>query len=322
MTLTRILPALLCCTLPVVAACAQEEGLIPTQTLVRADSKADVLPDATTVTLQLDNKPAKLTSLTPVAPSGVQVALLIDDGLSRSAGIQLNDLREYVNSVPAGTELLLGYMANGRIEVLVPFTTDHAAVAEKLHIPAGIPGVSASPYFCLSDFVKRWPGSGEGSVRGKSRFVMMLTNGVDPYNGSVSVLNQNSPYVEKAAMDAQRAGVAVYSIYYRDAGFRGGNASFSGQSYLKQVADATGAESYYEGLGNPVSLAPFFKQFQHAIAETYVATFDAPANAGGREHLVRLKMNSSVPKLKLRHAEEVRPGNRETGTPVANAAQN
>jgi len=64
----------------------------------------------------------------------------------------------------------------------------------------------------------------------------MITDGVDPYNGRPSVLNQNSPYVESAQNAAQRAGVAVYSIYYGDRGIGGGGAYLSGQSYLQQVA--------------------------------------------------------------------------------------
>jgi hypothetical protein len=137
---------------------------------------------------------------------------------------------------------------------------------------------------------------------------MMLTNGVDPYNGSVSPMNQNSPYVDSAVRDAQRAGIAVYSIYYGDSGFGGGAASFSGQSYLSQVAEATGGRCYTQGTGNPVSLAPFLKQFKDSIAETYVATFTAP---GGTD-LVRVKLSASLPNTKLRAPEQVRPGTRIT----------
>lgn len=310
MKLTKmIFPALLL-AVPLLAR-AQEEGLLPTQTLVRADSKMDVLPDAASVELKLENKPAPLSSLKPLQPGNTQVALLIDDGLSRSAGIQLGDMRSFATSLPPGTELLVGYMTNGRVEVVQPFTTDHAAAAEKIRLPFGTPGQSASPYFCLSDFVKHWPGDSEG-VR-KARVTLMITNGVDPYNGSTRLSNQDSPYVQSAIEDAQRAGVMVSSIYYRDSGFGTGSAAFSGQSYLQQVADATGGQSYYEGTLSPVSLAPFFKRFDHDLAETFVATFDAPAQGGGRGHLVRVKMNSTVPKMKLRHADEVRPGNREAG---------
>lgn len=292
-----------------VAAVAQESRLIPTQTLIHADSKADVLPDTATIKLEVNSKLTPLTSLVPVKPSGVQVALLIDDGLSQSVGSQLNDLRKFANGLPPEIELFVGYMSNGTIRVASPFTTEHEAAANAIRLPNAVAGQSASPYFCLSEFVKSWPG---GQSRApKVRIVMMLTNGVDPYNGSTRLDNQDSPYVSAAVSDAQRAGVAVYSIYYRDSGFRGGSASLSGQGYLSQVADGTGGETYYQGSGNPVSLEPFLKQFVHAIAETYVATFNAEAGGGGREHLVKLKMSTTTPKLKLRHADQVRPGNVE-----------
>ncbi len=294
------------------AAAAQNEGNLPTQTLVRAASKVPVVPTMDQVTLQLNGKPAQLTSFVPVQPNGVQVALLIDDGLSRNAAIQLNDLKAFANDLPPGVEVFIGYMRNGVVETASPFTTDHQDAASKVRIPIGLPGISASPYFCLSEFVRHWPGAtpaDEGAPH-KARFVMMVTNGVDPYNGSTSILNQDSPYVASAAVDAERAGVAVSSVYYSDAGFRG-RGSLSGQDYLQQVAQSTGGELYNLGPINPVSLTPYFQQFAHDISETYIATFNADASAGGREHLVRLKMGTSVPKLKLRYPTDVRPGNQE-----------
>jgi hypothetical protein len=292
-----------------------QEGMVPTQTLVRADSKQAVIPSATAVTLQLNGKPAQLSALTPIAPSGIQVALLIDDGLSRSAGIQLNDLKGFATDLPAGAEVFVGYMRNGTVETAAPFTTDHDEVAAKVRLPLGLPGISASPYFCLSEFVKHWPGETEDGPR-KARFVIMVTNGVDPYNGSTSPLNQDSPYVAAAATDAERAGVAVSSVYYSDAGFRG-RGSYSGQSYLQQVADATGGTSYNMGPINPVSLKPYFQEFAHDLSETYIATFNA--DAGPKDHMVRLKMSTSVPKLKLRYPQDVRPGNQESPVTTASA---
>ena len=175
----------------------------------------------------------------------------------------------------------------------------------------GLRGASASPYFCLSDFVKNWPSSAEDQPgpqsqqpTHKARIVLMITNGVDPYNGSTSITNQDSPYVAAAVTDAQRAGVPVYSIYYTDAGFGRGRGSFSGQSYLQQVAQGTGGTAYYQGTGNPVSLAPFLKQFQTALAETYVATFPVDAN----KKMVSLKLSTTLPKTKVNAPSEVRPG--------------
>ncbi len=314
-----LLPLLFLAATAVAPTVSAQEGTVATQALVRAVSKDNAQPTVSTLTVKLDGHATPLTSLEPVAPATTQVALLIDDGLSRSSGIQLNDIKAFVNSLPPATEVLIGYMANGRIETLIPFTADHQAAAAKVRLPSGIPGISASPYFCVSDFVKHWPGddSGVSNPLHKARFVMLITNGVDPYNGSTSILNQDSPYVQAAIVDAQRAGVVVSSIYYRDAGFRGGSGSLSGQSYLQQVAQATGGESYYQGSFTPPSLSPYFKEFEADMAKTYIATFEARADGGGREHLVQLKIESNVPKQKIRHPDEVRPGNKETATPAA-----
>lgn len=283
---------------------AQEEGPTPTEALVNLDSKSPQTPTTQNVSIKVKNRDSQLSAIVPVRASGVQVALLIDDGLRNSVGRNIGDLKTFVTSLPPGTEIFIGYMQNGRVQPAQNFTTDYAAAANSIRIPLGTVGISASPYFCLSDFVKNWPASSNGGDH-KARFVMMITNGVDPYNGSTSITNQNSSYVSAAITDAQRAGAAVYSIYYTDAGFGGNRGSFSGQSYLAQVADGTGGRAYFQGTGNPVSMAPFLDQFRKAIAETYVATFNAP---GGKD-LVPIKLSTKLPGTKLRAPEQIRPGN-------------
>jgi hypothetical protein len=303
---------------------AQNEGAIPTQVLVGIDPKSTPPADASALTVAVGDRKQPLTSWSPVLPAGAQLALLFDDGLRQSLGGELKNLRAFVQGLPPGIELLVGYMQNGRVVQAQPFTADHALAASTLRLPQGIPGGSASPYFCLSDFVKNWPESAEmqpnaaptlvrdsaAAAPRKARFVLMISNGVDPYNGSTSLANEDSPYVQSAVTDAQRAGVAVYSIYYTDAGIRGPSASFSGQSYLAQLSQATGGANYFEGTGNPVSMAPFLDAFQHALAATYIATFDAPAGKDPARDLVRLKFTSAT-KTKLHAPDEVRPGNQE-----------
>jgi hypothetical protein len=195
-------------------------------------------------------------------------------------------------------------MQNGTVRPVTDgFTPDRAAAAESLRIPLAAPGMSASPYFCLSDFVTKWPSSQPGA-----RFVIMLTNGVDPYNGRASILNQDSPYVQEAQEDAQRAGVAVYSIYYPDAGFRGGQGSFSGQSYLQQVAEATGGEALNMGTIPPPSLTPYFEQFTKAMQESYVVSFQADSAKEKKGTLAQFKLTTSQPGVKIHAPEGVHPG--------------
>jgi hypothetical protein len=303
--------------LPGLAAQAQQEGPVPTQVLVNVDAKSTPPASASALTVQVDDHKEPLTAWEPVVPTNSQVAILIDDGLREAVGRELDNLRKFVRGLPTGVEVMVGFMQYGHVVSDQPFTADHELAASNFHLPEGMPGMSASPYICLSDFVKRWPSTTSTSAvdgagmpaRRKARFVLMLTDGVDPYNGSTSVMNQDSPYVDAAIKDAQRAGVAIYAIYFGDAGIRGRSADFSGQSYLAELAEGTGGVSFWEGVGNPVSMAPFLGQFQRAIAETYVATFNAPMGNNPQKDLVRVKF--TAPKLKLHAPEEVRPGNQE-----------
>jgi hypothetical protein len=299
-----------------------QEGPV-TQAIVTVNAKSPQPLTAQNLKVRVNNHETPLTSVEHVKPNGTQVALLIDDGLRTSIGRQLSDMQNFIRSLPEGTEILVGYMQNGRVIAQQPFTADHNAAASNLRLPVGSPGLSASPYFCLSDFVKNWPGSKENTtdqgnvVSAKARFVIMITNGVDPYNGSVSPMNQNSVYVDNSIRDAQRAGVPVYTIYYGNAGIRGGAASFSGQSYLAKVSDETGGQAYFQGMGNPVSLTPFFERFTKSLSESYVATFPAPAKTNN--NLIQLKFSTTLGSAKLQAARYIRPGTRITAaSPSAN----
>jgi hypothetical protein len=295
---------------------AQQEGLVPTQALVNVDAKSTLPAGPSALVVAVNDRKQPLSAWEPVAPAGAQVALLIDDGLRESVGRELENLRNFVRTLAPGVEVLVGYMQYGHVVAAQPFTTDHALAASTLHLPGGLPGMSASPYVCLSDFVRNWPSgasssssSPDPSTQHKARFILMLTNGVDPYNGGTSVMNQGSPYVDNAVADAQRAGVAVYAIYFGDAGISDNSADSSGQNYLNQITQATGGVNLWQGMGNPVSTAPYLRSFQSALAETYIATFNAPLGNNPVRDLVRVKFTAA--KTKLHAPEQVRPGNVE-----------
>ncbi len=308
MMLRRSISGAVWCALPVLAVVlrAQElpnEGPVATQATISVESKQPAPLDPAKVKVEVNGHETSLTGLTRIPPASAQIAILIDDGLRSSFGAQLDDLKKFLRELPEGTQVLVGYMQNGSVVAPGGFSVDHAAAASQVRVPLGSSGISGSPYFCLSDIAKHWPGGRRGP-----RFVLMLTNGVDLYNGSTSLTNQDSPYVEAAQEDAERAGIAVYAIAYTDAGIGGGDASFSGQSYLQQVAQATGGQSFYIGRGNPVSLRPFLAQFRSAIAESYTATFMASSNHEKAGTLTRLKITTSQPKLKIHAPEAVHPG--------------
>jgi len=281
----------------------QDEGPLPTTALITVQSKGGAPLDPAQLKLKVDGHPASITSVTPVAPPSAQVAILIDDGLRFTFANQLGEFADFINQLPAGTKVLVGYMQNGMVRGTRGFSTDRAAVAAQMRIPMSIAGVDASPYFTLSEFAKHWPSNEPGA-----RFVLMITNGIDVYNGRPSVMNQDSPYVQTAQEDAERAGVAVYSIYYGQAFQRGAVGSFSGQSYLAQVGEATGAASYNIGTITPPSLTPYLNQFVQAVAQSYIVSFQLNASREKRDTLTHIKLSTSQPGVKIHAPENVHPG--------------
>jgi hypothetical protein len=302
----KFVPALLAgfavATVPMIAQ-APTEGPVPTTALITVQSKSGTPLDPSLLKLQIDRHEAPITSVTPVTPAAAQVAILIDDGLRFTFSSQLQEFTDFINQLPAGTKVFVGYMQNGVVRGSQGFSADHAAVAAQLRIPTSVAGVDGSPYFCLSEFAKHWPSNEPGA-----RFVLMISNGVDPYNGRPSIMNQDSPYVQNAQEDAQRAGVAVYSIYYGESALRGARGSFSGQSYLQQVAEATGGDSFYQGTITPPSLAPYLKEFSSAIAESYTVSFNVSSAREKNDTLTQIKLTTSQPGVKIHAPQNVHPG--------------
>jgi len=172
-------------------------------------------------------------------------------------------------------------MEDGRAAFSSPLSADGKEVLRGLHMPFGIAGSSASPYFCLSDLATKWP-SKDPTAR---RVVVMITNGVDNYD---SRLDLDDPYVQTAVRDSVRARLVVYPIYWGGRGMGNGGGSNAGQSLLVQIADATGGKSYWMGTGNPVSFEPYFRDLRRRLRNQYLLSF--AANLSGKPEMQRLQV--------------------------------
>jgi hypothetical protein len=155
----------------------------------------------------------------------------------------------------------------------------------------GIGGINASPYFSLSDLVKRWP---ESSDR---REILMASDGIDRYYGSGDL---QDPYLDAAINDAQRAGIVVFDIYTPGAGHIGHSywQNYWGQIYLSRLAEETGGESYYIGFtGGPVSYDPYIEDMGRHLDHQYWLTFLAkPPKKSGWQ---RIKVTTEVSNAEL-----------------------
>lgn len=221
----------------------------------------------------------------------MQLFVFLDDSTrSASLGTQLPELKQFVNSLPATTQVAVGYMRNGTFALSQAFTADRQRAANALRLPVAIPGENGSPYFALSDLAKHWP-SKQATDR---RAVVMFTDGVDRYYDMSSV---DDPYVDAAVRDTLKSGIAVYSVYLRGAGdFRPfGWAATLAQSRLIEVSDQTGGYAYFQGFGDPVSIAPFMDDFRSRLANQYKLTYEAKSAHG----VQAVKLRTELPGLKI-----------------------
>jgi hypothetical protein len=225
------------------------------------------------------------------ALADMQLFVLLDDSTrSSSLGLQLPDLKKFVNALPATTEVAIGYMRNGTFALVQGFTADHQKAANSLRLPSGIPGENGSPYFVLSDLAKHWP----SKLSTDRRAVLVFTDGVDRYYDNQEI---DDPYVDAAIQDALKNGVAVYSVYLRGAGLYGRSnwvTNFA-QGRLLEVSQETGGYAYFEDFTDPVSIRPFLDDFDNRLANQYKVTFEALNKHG----LQPLKLRTELPGVKI-----------------------
>ncbi|HKV78691.1 MAG TPA: hypothetical protein VJP02_11145 [Candidatus Sulfotelmatobacter sp.] len=118
--------------------------------------------------------------------SGLELFVLIDDESNSNLGLQLDDVRHFIQSQAATTMVGVAYMGNGTAQILQNLTTDHALAAKALRLPLEFADINGSPYFSLGDLIRRWP---ESSAR---REVLMISSGIDYFGGS----GPADPYVD------------------------------------------------------------------------------------------------------------------------------
>jgi hypothetical protein len=239
------------------------------------------------LSIKVNGKPSQVTGWTPLrGPNDrLELVLLIDSSARNSLGGQFSEIEHFINGLGPNTKAGIAYMQNGRAVFAGPLTADHVQVLRALHLPGGTPGLSASPYFCLSDLAQHWP-SGDREAR---REVVMVTDGIDNYERR---FDPEDPYVQAAITDSVRARLVVYAIYWMNQGLAdrtlyGNN---TGQSLLLEVAQATGGQSLWQGMGNPVSMQPYFEDIARCLKNQYELRFSAPLDGKPEMKTLRLKM--------------------------------
>jgi hypothetical protein len=264
---------------------------LPTQMVITVHPPATL--EAGDLTILQGKTVAPVTRLQRLAGemADMQLFVLLDDSTrSSSLSLQLPELKTFIDSLPATTQIAVGYMRNGTFQLAQSFTADHQKAAHSLRLPLAMPGENGSPYFALSDLADHWP-SKDPTDR---RAVLMLTDGVDRYYTPAIM---DDPYVDTAIRNALKQGVMVYTIYLRGAG-RDGRSLWStnvAQSRLSEVSEETGGYAYFQGFTDPVSISPFLKDLGQRFENQYLVTLGDLPEKGVQP----VKLRTEMPGVKI-----------------------
>lgn len=224
------------------------------------------------------------------------LAVVIDDSLDSEIANQWSDLKKFFAAQPDSTYISVAYARNGTAMLVQDFTNDHELAAKALRLPLGGGGAFATPYLALLDLMKRWP------VSADRRSILLFSSGIDYFRGGFETM---SPDLDSTIQRAQKQNINIWTIYAPDAGHRGRGFFLStrAQSNLSQLSDETGAESYFLGTGEPVSLKPYFDEISTHLSNQYLLSFMGSGGAKGR--FERARVSTELPHVEFLGASQV-----------------
>lgn len=201
------------------------------------------------------------------------LTVLVQDDLIPPASNEIATLANFIRHLPEGTYVSVGYLRVGSIQIRQRFTTDLEHAAKSLRIPGGTPSVGPyNPYSTILEALKRYQSQPVGR-----RAILAVTDGLDISRGVENSVASQSTDLQRAISDAQRRGVAVYSIFAPTSN-SSGNPSLvnNAQGALARLSEETGGKSFFQGSGAAVSFDPFLREIGEKlgklIAITYLST--------------------------------------------------
>lgn len=219
-----------------------------------------------------DGEVQSLLSIRRPADNPVTLAVLLQDDLVSSVASEARGVADFIRDLPAGSRVMVGYIRSGSLQVRRKFTTDLYRAAASVRPPLGSANASPfNPYVEIIEALRRFDSQPLGR-----RAILVVSDGLDVSRGLDSSSPSASIDLSRAIREAQRRGVAIYSIFAPPA--ISGNRLLigNGQSSLQRLSDETGGKAFFQGTLAPVSFQPFLREIsstlERQIALTYLST--------------------------------------------------
>lgn len=243
-----------------------------------------------------DGDPQTILSIRAMGSnSPLNLAVLIQDDVVSSIGLEINSLAAFIRRLPRGSRVSVGYLRTGTLQVRQKFSPDLERAAKALRPPLGV--ASAAPYNPYVEVIEAL-GRFDSQPAGR-RAILLVSDGLDISRGISSSSAAQSVDLDRAINEAQRRSVAIYSFFApTTTSLASGSLISDAQGSLQRLSDDTGGQAFFQGLGVPTSFEPFIRELGSAlerqIALTYLST-----HPGKGFH--RVKISSSRPDVDVNY---------------------
>ncbi|HYJ88866.1 MAG TPA: hypothetical protein VEW46_22570 [Pyrinomonadaceae bacterium] len=195
----------------------------------------------------------------------LNLAILIQDDLTSQVSNELGVTRDFIRSLPTGSQVMVAYITSGSLQVRQPFTADLEQASRALRMPVSSTSVSPyNPYVEVIQALLKF----EATSRNKNA-VLLISDGLDTSHGFDSTSAGTTLALERAIQHANDRNVSVYAFYAPSVGLTSHSrlAASYGQSSLNRLARDTGGKAFFQGTSGFVSFDSHFRRLKETLNE-------------------------------------------------------
>src|ERR1043165_6862317 len=209
-----------------------------------------------------ENEQRRLQTIEPL-----NLAILIQDDLVPQVSNEIGVTRDFIRSLPQGSQVMVGYITAGALQVRQPFTTDLDKSARSLRIPtASTASTPFNPYMEVIDALKNFDRNSQNA-----NAILLISDGLDTSRGFDSTAAGHTLDIERAISEANKRHVSVFSFYAPSVGLtsRSRIAASYGQSSLNRLSNETGGKAFFQGTNGFVTFNSYFSRLRETLNRQY-----------------------------------------------------
>lgn len=209
-----------------------------------------------------NNQQQSLQSIEPL-----NLAVLIQDDLVSQVANEIGVTKDFIRSLPQGSQVMVGYITAGTLQVRQPFTTDLEKAAKSLRIPTASRGSSAfNPYVEVIEALRKFESGGTNA-----NALLLISDGLDTSRGFDSTAAGHTLDIDRTISEANKRHVSIFSFYAPSVGLTSRNnlAASYGQSSLNRVSRETGGRAFFQGTTGFVTFDSYFSRLRETLNRQY-----------------------------------------------------